>query len=231
MVSLLGKSTGRVSALARGARKSVRRFGGGLGLGATGEACLRERPGAELMSLESFDVSDARLAFGADLACTAHAAYALELCERLCAPRQVEPEIFVWLEEFLALLGSRGATVQRLRAFELGLLRRLGLGLSIEVCVACGRPAREMGDDSSRWQPERGGLVCRACARSGLILTADVRRTLLRFLEVALDAADAQELTRDQNAGCRQMLLEAISLHLTSPLKSLEFINKMGGSP
>jgi DNA repair protein RecO (recombination protein O) len=56
VVTLLGRPTGRVSAIARGARKSTRRFGGGLGLAATGEATLRDRSGAELSVLEGFEV-------------------------------------------------------------------------------------------------------------------------------------------------------------------------------
>src|SRR5437667_11786158 len=99
VVTLLGRETGRVSALARGARKSMRRFGGGLGMGATGEATLRERAGAELYGLEAFDVAEARIGLGEDLARTAHAAYALELCDRLCAPRQPEAAIYDWLAE------------------------------------------------------------------------------------------------------------------------------------
>jgi DNA repair protein RecO (recombination protein O) len=43
VVTLFGRDIGRVSALARSARKSQRRFAGGLGLGAVGVAALRGR--------------------------------------------------------------------------------------------------------------------------------------------------------------------------------------------
>src|SRR3954451_15787369 len=76
VVTLLGRSTGRVSALARGARKSLKHFCGGLGLGAAGVATLRER-GGELLSLEGFDVQEARIGLGGDLARTAHASYGI----------------------------------------------------------------------------------------------------------------------------------------------------------
>src|SRR3954469_7690398 len=79
VVTLLGRTTGRVSALARGARKSTKRFGGGLGLGASGQAALRDRSGGELMALESFEVREGRIGLGGDLGRTAHAAYAIEL--------------------------------------------------------------------------------------------------------------------------------------------------------
>jgi len=55
-------------------------------MGAEGQAALRERPGADLLLLEEFDVQEARLGLMGDLGKTAHAAYALELCDRLCRP-------------------------------------------------------------------------------------------------------------------------------------------------
>ena len=126
VVTLLGRTTGRLSALARGARKSQKRFGGGLGLCSIGDAALRERHGAELLTLESFDVRQSYASLSSDLARMAHAAYAAELVSKLCAPRQPEIEVYDWLQGFLAALDGHGATAERLRVFELGLLARLG---------------------------------------------------------------------------------------------------------
>jgi hypothetical protein len=56
-----------------------------------------------------------------------------------------------------------------------------------------------------------------------------VRRALERFATTPLGAADAEPLPADVNRGCREALLEAIKLHITGPLHSLEFIAKMGG--
>jgi DNA repair protein RecO (recombination protein O) len=229
VVTLLGLSTGRVSALARGARKSVKRFGGGLGLGACGLASLRDR-GGELMGLDAFEVAEPRLGLGGDLARTAHASYAIELCDRLCGPRHPEPPVFHWLNEFLARLEHDGATSERLRVFELGLLGRLGIGASFD-CVSCGRSHDELGDETTRWQPERGGVVCWTCARTGALLTAETRRALQRL--GALGLGEAAPLDRDLNAGCRQAIRELLAVHIPGTLKSLEFIDKMakGGSP
>jgi DNA repair protein RecO (recombination protein O) len=231
VVTLLGLSTGRVSALARGARKSVKRFGGGLGLGACGQASLRDR-GGELMGLDGFEVREARLGLGSDLARTAHASYAIELCDRLCAPRHPEPAVYHWLNEFLARVEHLGATAERLRVFELGLLGRLGIGASFD-CVACGRTDDDLGEEGTRWNPERGGVVCRDCVRSGALLTAPTRRALVRLGAMSLEEADEARLDRDLNAGCRQAIRELVAFHIPAPLKSLEFIDKMakGGPP
>ena len=90
------------------------------------------------MTLERFDVTESHAPLGSDVARLAHAAYAAELVGKLCAPRQVEANVYDWLTAFLDHLESGGASAERLRVFELGLLAGLGLGPVIEGCAVCG---------------------------------------------------------------------------------------------
>jgi DNA repair protein RecO (recombination protein O) len=228
IVTLLGQETGRVSALARGARKSSRRFAGGLGMAASGEARLRERAGAELMVLESFEASNDRSGLATDLAKMAHAAYAIELCDRLCPPRQSEPAIFAWLDEFLTKLEVGTATAERLRVFELGLLRGLGIGPSLDRCLVCGR--KDLGEENVRWHPERGGVICRVCSQRGDLMSGGTRQALERLAQTRMAEADGMVLDREVGAGCRRAVLALLHEHVHGPLRSLEFIEKMSRS-
>jgi len=228
IVTLLGRETGRVSALARGARKSSRRFAGGLGMAASGDARLRERAGAELMVLESFETRDDRAGLATDLAKTAHAAYAIELCDRLCPPRQSERAVFAWLDEFLAKLASGMATAERLRVFELGLLRGLGIGPSLDRCVVCGRT--DLDSEDVRWHPERGGVVCRACSQRGDLMSGGTRQALERLAQTRMADTDGIALKREIGAGCRRAVLALLREHVHGPLRSLQFIEKMSGN-
>jgi DNA repair protein RecO (recombination protein O) len=225
VVTLLGRSTGRISAIARNARKSTRRFGGGLGLAATGEATFRERPGADLALLEGFEVVRGRHHFGADLASTAQAGYVAELCDQLCAPRQAEEAVYDWLEEFLDALDDRGPSPPRLRAFELGLLQRLGLGSDFATCVACSR--QDLGEQIVRLEPDRGGITCPGCARRGTPLTPEVRRALADLARMGLGVAEQLSLGKEVNQACRAAIAELFAVHLVRPLKSLEFLRKL----
>ncbi len=227
VVTLLGRDTGRLSAMARGARRSVRRFGGGLGLGARGEATLREPPHSELLALESFEVSDGRTTLGADLGRTAHAGYAAELCDRMCPVRHPEPEVFDWLDRFLGLLEARGASAERARAFELGLFARLGLAPSLGACAACGRG--DLGEQVVRFDPERGGVICGACAPRGSLLFPAARQALQRLATSPLEDVDGSRLDKDLGAACRHAVGELVAFHVPGPLKSLEFIAKLKG--
>ena len=228
VVTFLSSECGRVSALARSARKSSRRFSGGLGMAATGEARLRERSGADLMVLESFEAADDRSALGLDVAKAAHAAYAVELCDRLCPAREPEKAVFTWLDEFLTRLGAGVATAERVRVFELGLLRRLGIGPSVDRCVVCGRS--DLGSEDVRWYPSRGGTVCRTCGPTGDLISGQVRGELERLTRTSLADADTIVLERDLGANCRRAILALIREYVHGPLRSLEFIEKMSGA-
>ncbi|HEY4393510.1 MAG TPA: DNA repair protein RecO [Polyangia bacterium] len=227
IVTLFGRETGMLSALARGARKSQRRFAGGLGLCAVGVASLRERAGADLLTLESFDATTAHTALGTDVARMAHAAYAAELVTKLCAPRQVEGAVYDWLANFLARLDAEGASAERLRVFELGLLGALGFGPVVDRCVSCGDAAAR----AYRWDPDRGGAVCVGCARGGRPISTEARASLARLGGVSLADAGRERLPADVNRDCREALLEIINHHVSGPLKSVEFIAKLAAGP
>jgi DNA repair protein RecO (recombination protein O) len=237
IVTLLGRDTGRVSALARAARKSQRRFAGGLGLGSVGTAVLKERPGSELSTLERFDASETFVGLGADVARMAHGAYVVELTGKLCAPHQVEPAVYDGLLAFLRHLDRDGASAERLRVFELSVLRTLGFGPVVATCAVCGGArfaGRDAADVGFRWDPDLGGAVCLACARGGRPLSAAARRALVRLADTALADAAAEKLSPDVNRDCRQALLEIVAHHITGSLKSIEFIEKVaaaGGNP
>ncbi|HEX3903082.1 MAG TPA: DNA repair protein RecO [Polyangia bacterium] len=228
IVTLFGRDTGRLSALARGARKSQRRFAGGLGLCAVGVASLRERAGADLLTLESFDTTVAYPALGADVARMAHAAYTAELVTKLCAPRQVEGAVYDRLAEFLGCLDAEGASAERLRVFELGLLGGLGFGPVVDRCVVCGEAGLET---AYRWDPDRGGTICTGCARGGRPISALARAALARLAHVSLRDAGGERLPVDVNRDCREALLEIINHHISGPLKSVEFIAKLSAGP
>lgn len=228
VVTLLGLDTGRVSALARGARRSTRRFAGGLEPASTGEVQLRERPGAELCGCESFVVAAHRAGLAQDIAKAAHAAYAVELCDCLCPSRQPEGSAYRWLDEFLDRLDRGRATAERLRVFELGLLRALGLGPSFARCAVCGRA--DFGDEDVGFRPEAGGVLCPACSKAAERMSAATRRALLGLSESTLADAESVVLDRALAAACRRVTLALLREHVHGPLRSLDFIEKMSGA-
>ncbi len=179
-----------------------------------------------MVSLESFVLDpDFGAAPDGDLGRAAHTAYALELCEKLCAPRHQEHGVFALLESMLAHL-CRGTPISsRLRIFELALLQRLGFAAAIDRCVSCGRA--DFSRVPAGISANAGGLICQACGTLESI-KPDVLEALARLSVASLNEAEGIVLTPAVNTSCREIALQLIYQHTSSPLKTLEFIAKMG---
>lgn len=228
VVTLLGPEVGKLSALARSARKSTKRFGAGLALFGVGEATLVERAGAELLTLESFHGARGFAHLYEDVAKMAHGGYACELVRELSPPRQPEPAIFDLLVSLLDLLDGAPARPETLRVFELRLLDEVGLSPTLDRCVACEDGA--LDEAGQVFDARKGGVVCAACQGNGRALDGAARRALLEAHAMTLADAAAWSLPPSVNVACRESLTSLIYYHLGHALKSLEFIAKLNAA-
>jgi len=224
IVRLYGPDTGKVDALARGARKSQRRFAG-LGIAVTGVAQIRERRTRDAFDLDSFEVMEPRQGLVSDVVKMAHASYALELVDRLTPEHHPDPVLFTWLQTALAEIDAKPANATRLRIFELGLLDRVGLGPAIDRCSSCGT-ALGKGHEAA-WDANAGGASCSDCARGSHTVSDAFRDALTALNRCPLEAAETLNFPVEINRQCRNALQELLLLHTGGPLKTVEFIAKL----
>ncbi len=216
VVTLMTRQLGKVSALARGARRSRKRFGGALGLFGTGQGVLLERRG-ELWGLESFDAKRGFPHLGLEVAKVAHGAYACELVRELASEAATDERLFELLAELLGLLDAGDPRAERLRAFELQLLDLLGFGAVLDRCLACNRPQVD------RFDAQRGGGLCTKCSDAPT-LTPSARTALLALARLPLAAAPPLGEVAGE---VRDLVQALLSQHLRRPLASLDFIAKI----
>ena len=226
VVSLLSRERGKLSAFARGARSSRRRFGGALEPFTRLAAELRERPGAELWTLDDVFVERGHGAIRGDLARIACAGYACELARELVRDAEPHPELFDLLAGYLEALDGAPARPGDLRAFEMGALRVAGLQPRLDACARCGERLEE-GDPSVRlrFDPGQGGLLCRACGDSASAACPPIRLgTALALSRLP----GGGELPPGGLAEARQVLCTFIEHHLGHRLASRRFLDEMG---
>jgi DNA repair protein RecO (recombination protein O) len=192
VVTLFTENLGQVSALARAARKSQRRFGGGLEPFHTLAVELDELDGADLMTLDAARITHARTNLYDHLASMEAAGKFLNWV-RHASPAHT-PEPLVWdltescLDSLDALAGTprapdaagaapRPNARRLLGAFGLQLLSACGWRLELEHCVQSG--VRCPDGKSAMIDPERGGLVSRAEGGGAFRVSGAARQRLI----------------------------------------------------
>ena len=118
VVTLLTEDLGKVSAIARGARRSRKRFGAALSLFVLAEAELRTRSTSNLHVLTGYQALETHAGIGRDIAAITHASYATELVDALSPKGHPDPAMFELLLEMLTVLSRDPPTSERLRVFE-----------------------------------------------------------------------------------------------------------------
>jgi len=236
LVSLYTQERGRVSAVARGARKSQRRFAGALQLLVLGRYQLGRRPRGELWGLDGAEVEREWTRLASDVVAVAHASYAAELVGALLPPEAPDPHALALVVAIWDSLADGGPSPAALRALELSLLELAGHAPALDGCAACSGPLA----GGAMFDPSRGGAICRRCAATsraaGVRPLDDGTLAYLRAAAAAASPSDARVLDSDarfspsDRTGGRDALVTMVQGLVGKPLKSLEYIAKLGAA-
>ena len=189
IVHLLCPRTGRLSAIAKGARRSVKRFAGTLDLCNLLRVHVEQSRSSSMARLEQAVLVDPFLGLRERPARFALACYLIEMVDRMApgggAPADLE-RIYEFTRGALGVV-EREQPDERLRVLlELRALEALGLRPELRSCVRCG--TEPVPGDAVGFQVADGGVLCGACSirAEG---TIPVHLGTLRTLDRALVAA------------------------------------------
>ena len=213
IVRLLTPENGRITALARSARSSTKRFGGALDIGNRLEVTLRPpRSAGGWWGLDRTSLEDGRPHIRSDLSRLALLAYCTEVCGQLAREDHAEPKLFGLLDMAVSLLDAMTDAPSPL--FRLGMeskaLTFAGVGPQLTACVACGEPLE------GRLSISTYGAHHAHCTDS----QSPVDRAWLQAVEHARRTPLKQSIDAALPAGPVWALAEAIEAHLGRRLKS-----------
>lgn len=231
LVVLFTPGRGKVRAAARHARKSRRRFPGGLVGGAVGEATIVLR-GVGLSRLDGFVSVRDLGGLGRDLGRFAQVAYLCELTDGLLHESVADPGLFSALCDAIGRTLDAGADAGMLRRYELVLLRALGLLPALERCAVCGEALAP--GPTAPFEEGHGGALCLVHGRGARRVPTTVLELAGRLCgagdEAEIDAvlrATAERPASDRRA-LRDLVQSWLRPHLRQPLRSREFFAKLG---
>ena len=185
ILRLATRESGVQSVVARGARNSKKRFGAAVDLFARGHAQIDVRPGRDMHTLISFDVTTSHPALAANLA-RFSAASAIAECTMRVVHEEIAPTVYQGVVDAFEQICVAGT--EETAPVALGALWRLsrdvGFAPSLDDCVAC---HESLGvDDDTFFSHAMGGVLCVRCARrapGARRLPPDARSKILGWLQ------------------------------------------------
>ncbi len=212
IVHLLTPEQGRVAAMARGARKSRKRFGGALDLGNRIRTHISRGKG-ELWRLAGATLDHGRPHVRRDLERIALLAYACELVGLLCPREQPAPVFFGLLDTALLVLDacSEPPKTSWRPALEAKALTFAGFAPRLERCDVCGLVA----DDDIVFSASNGGVRHAVCGGG-----ASMSVGFARALESARRTPLSELVDTDLPEGDAWCLNELLVWHTGRGLKS-----------
>lgn len=231
VVTLFGRDTGKFSAIAKNARGSKRRFGGGLQPMRLLEAHYNQKPNRDLAMLREIEVVDDFAAIQSDYDKIAAGSYATDLLRNITVEADPAPALFEfivrWFERLAEANPASGIVEVLVRHLQFRLLELLGSMPALQQCFRCGRGIDQM--DKIRALRSGEGVVCGACRRTGepigLLYPGTI--TVCRYLQRPdADAPEALEEPRPL-AQAGRLIEAAIRRLLDQPLKSRAMLDSV----
>jgi len=221
IVTLFTRGAGKLSAIARGARGSKRRFAGSLEPYAVIRVELDERRG-ELMTLRRAEITRAFPSILAELVRMDVAAAALALVREAHAPNVPDEALFVSALQYLAVVDHEGDPQRSLLlGFALRVLSLIGLAPRLEVCGRSGEPVP--GGRPAFFDPVLGAVVSRRYGGGPFLLSGDSRARLVSFQQTEWIQAARSAWDDEQLKLARAAIASFLRSHMTAELSSRLF--------
>jgi len=231
IISLFTLDRGKVSVIAKAAKKSVKRFGGILELFSALDVVINPGRGKGLPVLQEATLIQPFAHIRSDVVKTAYASYWAELVNAWMEEYERQDLVFKLLMFVLGELDRGQARIRALSIlFQIRFMSVSGLAPNLSKCSRCGLEAARLASEEIYFNMAGGGIVCGACGKAdgrrlplskgtlkqlGWIQHQDLKKALrLHFSEQAL----AEGLA----------LCEAfVPYHLGKEPKSLKFLRQM----
>lgn len=182
LIDLLSWEKGKITAVARGARKVKSRLAAGVDLFTYGHYQLHRGRSLDLITGQS--VREHFTAFRDDASLYPYGLFLAELTGRLIHSEEPAPGPCSLLLQGWRLLCDDTLAGRMLlcRAFELKLMDLTGFCPYLQGCLLCGTP------EALYFSPRQGGLLCAGCAGGDAVrLSAGTAALARRLLEAPLD--------------------------------------------
>lgn len=225
VVTLFTREFGKVSALAKGAKRLKGPFESALDLLSRVRVVFIRKSSDSLDLLTEAQLLARFQPRPRELMSLYGGYYVAELLDGLTEPHDPHPHLFDAAAATLERLGGPLDLRLSILWFEAQLLREIGHFPDFEACLHCGRPA-DLAPGVRHWVSQ-GGLVCRDCGRPDLSHTeihSGSLQILAQLAQPEAAALDHLQPSNPQYKGLRRLMTSAVCHVLERRPKMLAYL-------
>lgn len=231
IVTFFTLKRGKISLIAKGAKKSLKRFAGVLELFSVLNVVWSYGRGKGLPILQEASVVDPFEQIRIDVTKTAYASYWCELVYVWMEQGQRQISIYRLLEHTLDHLNSGSLPEHTLHVtFQLRFMGISGFKPSLDHCNNCRAPLDRFGRSAVAFDVRRGGVLCEKCTPQGpgsLSLSKGTVKLLSWVLSAPLEKLDRLRFSRQAIEESLRMLEAFVPYYLGKETKSLKFLKQL----
>jgi len=229
IVSFLTESHGKLTGIAKGAKRSRKRFVNSLEPFSLVNLRFQDRAHSNLAFIVASD-----LAFGfkhllTSLEKISFASYLVEITDGLIGERDENHLVFRHLKDGLTHLDERSTSLTFLTSFELKLLKLAGYQPLLDSCRRCGRERWDQCPTRWHFSPRDGGILCESCSRLRkeiFSLSAATLEILTNLQEEKNMSASDVSLSTGVLKEIRSVVVRFIEFHMEREIKSAVFLRQ-----
>lgn len=186
IVSIITRKHGRLTCIAKGAKRSKKRFGVNIQPLSQSNFRLVDKGVNYLLRIDSCELIRYRENLSSSIENFVNSEYAIELIYKLLPEREENENIFILLLWYLDNINSRKNSELLVRAFESRLFTYLGYKPNLSLCGGCGT---DSWGEYVIFRPDEGRVYCEKCvslvvsARTGV----EIRRKEIRVKSSVID--------------------------------------------
>jgi len=228
IVSFLTESHGKVRGIAKGAKRSRKRFVNTLEPFSLVNLYFQDRPHTSLAFVHSCDPIRLFKELTTSLEKIAYASYLVEIADGLVGERAESRGVFEHLREGLIFVEENGASLSFLVFFELKLLKLSGYQPVLEHCRRCGKHFQDGSQPSWRFSPRDGGVLCGPCStfrKEAVPLSIGAPDALAALQKANTILPHHLSFSPAVLKESRPALLRFIQFHINRELKSAPFLD------
>lgn len=228
IVTFYTRDYGKISGIAKGARRSRKRFANSLEFFCCSQIVFSRRGRDSLVFLEESHVERYFEHIRTDLEKTLISSYMIELTDQFTLEDKKSASLFQLLYDFLEQVDAGVCNDALLRFFEIRLLKNAGYQPVLDRCTVCQRPLN--AETVYHFQARAGGLCCEACQPLGeasMRVSPGTAKTLTMGCD--MEPAKVNRLMMSELAAreSRQLLIHFIRHLLGKELKSYQILNQI----